>query len=97
MPLNKMTFHCSKEMEETIKENASKNNMSISKYIKNMLEDEDIRYQNKIKYINATKNILKYKWQDIDGFIEQSSCTDNEKNILKESIGEIQNIIKEMI
>ena len=42
-------------MEEKIKENASKNNMSISKYINNMLEDEDIRYQNKIKYINATK------------------------------------------
>lgn len=43
MPLNKMTFHCSKEMEEKIRENASKNNMSISKYINNMLEDEDIK------------------------------------------------------
>lgn len=27
MPLNKMTFHCSKEMEEKIRENASKNNI----------------------------------------------------------------------
>lgn len=97
MPLSKMTFHCSKEMEEKIKENASKNNMSISKYINNMLEDEDIRYQNKIKYINATKNILKCRWEDINKLIEQSSCTDNEKNILKESIREIQNIIKETI
>lgn len=38
---------------------------------------------------------MKYKWEDINKLIEQSSCTDNEKNILKESIREIQNIIKE--